>query len=612
MIYFQCSLITAQTLSHFYTTQHHTINMNEFEDKWMVQVQQLELAKPGGNGYHDFLQRQKEINVYRFKRNEVLKEKPKNRNSNVKLKIEYGFEGNLYNNKVPNDNTLAISNDGLMIAGINSTYIIYDQNNDTILKRATLNSMTFSFNHLLFVKKYDPKFIYDPNEDRFIMVFLVGNNPINNHICVAFSTSNNPLDDWNVYMLTGDALGTNHWTDYPAISITDDDLFITGNLLQHNVSWQEGFYQSLIWQINKDQGYQGQDTLNYNLWSDLKDDSIFIRNIHPIRGARELQTKEQYLLSNKNFSIESDTLYLIHIHNSHSSNSASLSMKRITLDDHYFLSPNGRQYNGKELATNDSRVLGGIIDRNWIQYVHHSMDTNTGSCGIYHGIIYNYDTNPYVEGRIISDSIIDFGYPNIASTAINPNEKECVIGFDFTSPIDTNGLACLYMDSDGTYNTMQKLVTGNRAIDRLNGNIDRWGDYTGIQRDYDEPCKTWLSGMYGKISMNGSWISRVSVSDTCREPLPHLFLEPEFRNGKLFPNPGIEMINYDFTSEESNTLLIQLWNLEGKLISTLYHDFVSEGPNRLTFNISTLKIGTYVLTISNDKKIIHQEKLIRN
>ena len=281
---------------------------------------------------------------------------------------------------MPNDNTLAISNDGLMIAGINSSYIIYDQNNDSILKRATLNSLTFSFNQLLFVKKYDPKFIYDPNEDRFIMVFLVGNNPINSHICVAFSTSNNPLDDWNVYMLTGDALGTDHWTDYPAISLTNDELFITGNLLQHNVSWQEGFYQSLIWQIDKTQGYQGDDTLDFNLWSELKDDSVYIRNIHPIRGARDF-------LSNKNFSLESDTLYLIHIQNTHSSDSASLSMQRINLDDTYFLSPNGRQYNGKELSTNDSRVLGGIIDKDWIQYVHHSMDTTTGNCGIYHGII---------------------------------------------------------------------------------------------------------------------------------------------------------------------------------------------------------------------------------
>ena len=56
--------------------------------------------------------------------------------------------------------------------------------------------------------------------------------------------------------------------------------------------------QSLIWQIDKTQGYQGNDTLDFNLWSELKDDSIYIRNIHPIRGARELQSKNQYFLSN--------------------------------------------------------------------------------------------------------------------------------------------------------------------------------------------------------------------------------------------------------------------------------------------------------------------------
>ena len=458
------------------------------------------------------------------------------RGSSTALNIDYGLEGNYYNNKVPNDNTLAISNDGLMIAGINSSYLIYDQNNDSILKRATLNSLTFSFNQLLFVKKYDPKFIYDPNEDRFILVFLVENNPINNHICVAFSSSNNPLDDWNVYMLTGDALCTDHWTDYPAISLTDDELFITGNLLQHNVSWQEGFYQSLIWQIDKTQGYQGNDTLDFNLWSELKDDSIYLRNIHPIKVPESSQSKHQYFLIIKNFSLESDTLYLIYTKYTLIRFRIFVHAKNKSYSIHiYFLSPNGRQYNGKELSTNDSRVLGGIIDKDWIQYVHHSMDTATGNCGIYHGIIYNYNENPYVESHILSDSVIDFGYPNIASTAINPNEHECVIGFDFTSPVDTNGLACVYMDNDRSF-SMQKLVTGDRAIDRLNGNVDRWGDYTGIQRSYNEK-KTWLFGDVWKDIYEWKLDKPCFCFDTCREPLPHLFLEPEFKDGKTISKP---------------------------------------------------------------------------
>ena len=605
------SSIFAQKLTTSSTYVKRTVNLKENIDHWKASVQSMQMTNPGGNSYNDFLIIQKQIQTQKYPRKKSLKSL--NKSPNIpSFNIENGFEGNLYNNKVPNDNTLAISNEGIILAGINSSYIIYDTNNDSLLLSSTLNSMTLDFMNLRFVKKYDPKFIYDHKEDRFIVVFLVGNKPLNSHVCVAFSSSSNPMDDWNVYMLEGDALSTGHWTDYPAISVTEDDLFITGNLLLDGVSWQLGFNQSIIWQIDKENGYSDADSLSFNLWSDIKDDSINIRNIHPVRGARELQDKNQYLLSNKNFSLESDSLYLIKIENSQKSLNSELSIQRITLDDHYFLSPNGKQYNGKELATNDSRVLGGIIDKDWIQFVQHSMDTNYGTAGIYHGIIYNYDTNPYVESRIISDSIIDFGYPNIASTGINPNEKECVIGFNYTSTSDTNGVSCVYMNNNKIYSNFTKLHRGNRAIDRLNGNIDRWGDYSGIQRKYDDPCRTWISGMFGKIGSNGSWISSISTSDTCREPLPFLFLEPAYTQGVLFPNPSKDFVNYDFSIKENLDLKISIFSIEGKLVTVLYNDLVNSGPNRLSFNITKLRVGSYLLIIENNENRLFTKKLIKN
>ncbi len=606
-----CSSIFAQKLTTSSTYLKRTVNLKENIDHWKASVQSMQMSNPGGNSYNDFLITQKQIQTQKYPRNKSLKSLIKS-SKIPSFNIENGFEGNLYNNKVPNDNTLAISNDGIILAGINSSYIIYDTNNDSLLLSGTLNSLTLDFLNLRFVKKYDPKFIYDHQEDRFIIVFLLGNKPLNSHVCVAFSSTNNPMDDWSVYMLQGDALSTGHWTDYPAISITEDDLFITGNLLLDGVSWQLGFNQSIIWQIDKENGYLGSDSLSFNLWSDIKDDSINIRNIHPVRGARELQDKNQYLLSNKNFSLESDSLYLIKIENSQKSANSELSIQRISLDDHYFLSPNGKQYNGIELATNDSRVLGGIIDKDWIQFVQHSMDTNYGTAGIYHGIIYNYDVNPYVESRIISDSIIDFGYPNIASTGINPNEKECVIGFNYTSVSDTNGVSCVSMDNNEIYSNFTKLYSGNRAIDRLNGNIDRWGDYSGIQRKYDDPCRTWISGMFGKIGSNGSWISSISTSDTCREPLPYLFLEPEYNEGVLFPNPSKDFVNYDFTIEENLDLKISIFSIEGKLVTVLYNDLVNSGPNRLSFNIIKLRVGSYLLIIENNEQRLFTKKLIKN
>ncbi|MDG2343126.1 MAG: hypothetical protein P8L23_00935 [Flavobacteriales bacterium] len=288
------SILSAQKLTQYKAVDHAIINLNDYTDNWMINVQSQEMPKPGGDGYRSFLLDQKIKASNLYLRGKKTSKSKSSSNSTPELILENGFEGNLYNNRIPNDNTMCISNDGIIVAGINSMFIFYDTKNDSLIRRGTLNTFAASFISLLSVNKYDPKFIYDPIEDKFIVTFLIGTSPSTSHIFVAFSSTNDPMDDWNAYILKGDALNTNHWTDYPALSITEDELFITGNLLLSGVSWQLGFNQSLIWQIDKQSGYNGLDSLNYAVWSDIKDDSIMIRNIHPVRGARELQTKEQY------------------------------------------------------------------------------------------------------------------------------------------------------------------------------------------------------------------------------------------------------------------------------------------------------------------------------
>ena len=76
-----------------------------------------------------------------------------------------------------------------------------------------------------------------------------------------------------------------------------------------------------------------------------------------------------------------------------------------------------------------------------------------------------------------------------------------MIGFDYTSPIDTNGLACIYMDNNYNYSPMKKLNTGDRAIDRLSGNIDRWGDYSGYNENIMSHVKFGYLECMGKYQL---------------------------------------------------------------------------------------------------------------
>ena len=150
LLTFLCN-ISAQTLTNDFSSPKKTIRLKEYKDKWKVSIQSMEMIHPGGNSYQNFLFQEKKKVSSLYPRKKINSGK-RNHSNKPTFIIENSFEGNLYNNKVPNDNTIAISNDGIIIAGINSSYIIYDLNNDSILLSSTLNSITASFTNLLFVK----------------------------------------------------------------------------------------------------------------------------------------------------------------------------------------------------------------------------------------------------------------------------------------------------------------------------------------------------------------------------------------------------------------------------------------------------------------------------
>jgi len=76
---------------------------------------------------------------------------------------------------LPNDNSSAISNNGLLLLSVNSTVYLYDTKNDSILYPNESISLRNRFD-LSFGSYFDPKIIYDKTEDRFVLVFLKNSN----------------------------------------------------------------------------------------------------------------------------------------------------------------------------------------------------------------------------------------------------------------------------------------------------------------------------------------------------------------------------------------------------------------------------------------------------
>lgn len=615
-------LIGITTFGQETTSKKHTftiplagkINLSEKQntDVWKTKVLNLEMPAPGGKEYRSFLREQKLIQRERY----PVKTRGEGEDSGSRESIEAPstgkmFEGNTYQSGVPMDNTMAISNDGILLSAINSTIWMFDVNNDSLLYSGTLHHfIDFILGGL--PSKYDPKIIYDPILDRFAVVFLYGTSPAISKIIVAFAQSSDPTGEWNVYQIPGNPLNNNRWTDYPSIALNAEDFFITGNMIIPNEPWQTGFDGSMIWQINKESGFNGDEELSLNLWTDITYNGGLIRNLNPVDGAMCFENNHHFFLSNRNFDLANDTVFLLEVTNTLSSGEAELIINAHASSDSYFLSPEARQAEGHTFDTNDSRVLGAVLFENSIQFVQNCLDTLTGVTGIYHGTISNLYESPEISGNIISFPAedLDLGYPNISHIGETQVDENTLISFMHTGPTHFAGTSCIFFDKNsGNYSPRVVLKEGDNYVDILNGIYERWGDYSGSQPLYSLPGNVWIAGSFGTDNKrNGTWIAELTTNGSFVST--DAIVKPEL-NTVTYPNPASEFISVQLYMPEAMMATISLFDISGKLISVLYMDRIKKGENLLTFDVAHLKAGTYIIRITNTDNVFLSEKIIK-
>lgn len=521
---------------------------------------------------------------------------------------EKGFEGASTGNVgIPNDNNVAVSDNGYVISVLNSTIRIY---NDTgkFLKSWSLYQLTRpphtwpDGTTSIGGYTYDPKVMYDQETQRFIIVFLYESKATASLILAGFSSTSNPLDPWYIYKFSGNPLNNKLWTDYPMLGLTKSDLFITGNLLlDSNLNWRTAFVESVIWQINKSDGYAGKP-MHQELWHNLKFKNKSIWNICPVNGSNSLPDNEIHFLSVRPSDASNDTVFLHKIIGSQASGNATYSHRVITTDKKYGLPPTAQQPSNKfRLQTNDARVLGGFIHQNKIQYVQTTLEPTKINSAIYHGIIHNLTGNPVIKGNIISVDTLDYAYPTIAWAGDKDYDQSALITFSHCGPKTFPGTSAVYVDRYSEYSgvTMIKKGTGNIII---NGNPDtnqRWGDYTAIQKVYGKKNQFYLVGSFGKnISGNtnemATWVARISVTDGKLVSSP-------FKAYGVFPNPAIDKFYFEFDAEIPGTYSIKITDLAGKQIGAIFKQYFDAGYHIYEVKSSEVRPGMYYLSVTNSE-----------
>lgn len=600
---------------------HVKVNIAEIKNDFKPVLQNLEAPVPGGNSYREFLLQQKlKINHRNSTRKNNSATQLGNAESPIILK---GFEANEFDGSVPCDNDVAISNNNYLVSVANSTIFMFDINADTLMKKISLEAFSDSLN--LPANKYDPKVRYDPIADKFIMVFLSGSESAATNIVVAFSETNNPAGNWFLYALDGNPIQDTVWTDYPIIALSNDELFLTVNLLRDRDpndtrpdAWKFLFEESIIWQINKNDGYTGNQ-LQTKVYNNIQFNNRPIRNLCPIQGGSSTYGPNMYLLSNRNFDLVNDTFFILQINNTINNNpQLQIDFRKSSVP--YGLAPDGIQASNQFLQTNDSRVLGGYVENNELHFVMNTLNPDTNRAAIYHGVVSNLSTTKNFTGNILGVENLDFAYPNIAYSGKYPGDNEAIITFNHTSVDTAAGFsAVFYNGSNNEYSQRITLKQGDSFVSILNGPNERWGDYSGSQRKYNNPGEIWTAGFFGTRRtypgsptprrVNWSYIAALQSPDTTINPSYVATQKPI--NYKTFPNPSDNYFTTEFDLLATTTVEITLTNIEGKIIKTIYRDIAQKGKNQFSFSAQPLPTGIYFLNINGKDGLKIIEKIMK-
>ena len=160
-----------------------TVFPSEYQPDFNASIYSIEAPTPDGDSYRSFILQQKLKSNEKFPRKTSVKGSNKTSDANSPV---IGRQTGMYRyfpngstqpvqGGIPNDNSMAISNDGILISGINSVIWAYDYNTDsTVFPFQVMSLENIAGGGGITDHYYDPKLIYDPSEDRFILVFLIG------------------------------------------------------------------------------------------------------------------------------------------------------------------------------------------------------------------------------------------------------------------------------------------------------------------------------------------------------------------------------------------------------------------------------------------------------
>ena len=139
------------------------------------------------------------------------------------------------------------------------------------------------------------------------------------------------------------------------------------------------------------------------------------------------------------------------------------------------------------------------------------------------------------------------------------------------------------------YSEIIQVKSGDSLINTfVNDTAERWGDYTDIQRKYNEDGVVWLCGSYGdSLGKNNVWISKLRVKN-------EVIVLDKFI---AYPNPVNTSLTISVNFPTVDQVSFQLVNMLGEIVKEIKDEHVTQGNYEFLLNTADLSPGQYVLSL---------------
>ena len=477
----------------------------------------------------------------------------------IPVQMGRNFEGNHLFGGTPADNAIAISKSGTIVSIDNATFAYFKENGDSVVQFGlTLANVLDTSGTLSNGGFFDPRVVYDSYNDRFIAVVDYHSADYSDSrlfICFSQPLTSDSVS-WNCYNIHCDSVytGTNdslYWFDFPSIAINQNELFVTSNVFERVPGGGSTLQANLLLQIEKAGGYSG-GALNAKNWNNIQDSEGNNRGtLIPLSDAFQSTNYDTgcYLVSN--YAGASTKFFWYELTGDINDPNAQV-LRHLTATSFYYDFPTYASQmggnGGDRILFGSCKIHSGFHQNGKLHFVFHRSDNGWGEV-VYANI--DIGNNSFFSDTWGGDGTnMNYMYPSIAPFGSDSTEENFMIAFLRTGPSIFPEICAVNYDNG--WSPSSKVVKAGLGVINLRtelappwdlDSLERWGDYTDIQRKFNSPQKAcWLAGSYpfgDTLNFFGvrwgvnTWIAEIGDSNitSIDKPLAvHSF--------SLYPNPS--------------------------------------------------------------------------